>query len=78
MRPSNWKLYMRTQRLISERKERVLEQQLEADQKRALKMRIDDLPSIIGKLFLVLNLFAKFKNENNCFQAELVILFTIH
>lgn len=53
MRPSNWKLYMRTQRLISERKERILEQQLEADQRQSLRMRIDDLPSIIGKLFLV-------------------------
>lgn len=42
---------MRTQRLISENKERVLEQQMEADQRRSLRMKINDLPSIIGKLF---------------------------
>jgi len=39
---------MRTQRLQYERKERILEQQLDADQKRSLKLKINDLPSIIG------------------------------
>lgn len=50
MRPSNWKLYMRTQRLNSERKERILEQQLEADQRRSLRMKISNIPSIIGNI----------------------------
>lgn len=39
---------MRTQRLQYERKERVLEQQLDADQRRSLKLKMNDLPSIIG------------------------------
>lgn len=39
---------MRTQRLQSERKEKILEQQLDADQRRSLKLKINDLPSIIG------------------------------
>jgi len=39
---------MRTQRLQYERKERILEQQLDADQRRSLKLKINDLPSIIG------------------------------
>jgi len=39
---------MRTQRLQSERKERILEQQLDADQRRSLRLKINDLPSIIG------------------------------
>lgn len=52
MRPSNWRLYMRTQRLQYERKERVLEQQLDADQRRSLKLKMNDLPSIIGQIGL--------------------------
>lgn len=39
---------MRTQRLQSERKEKILEHQLDADQRRSLKLKINDLPSIIG------------------------------
>lgn len=39
---------MRTQRLQQERRERISEQQLEADQRRSLKLKINDLPSIIG------------------------------
>jgi len=41
---------MRTQRLKLEQKERILEQQIEADQKRSLRMRINNIPSIIGNL----------------------------
>lgn len=52
MRPSNWRLYLRTKRLILEKKERILEQQMEADQRRSLRMKINNIPSIIGK-FLV-------------------------
>lgn len=52
MRPSNWRLYLRTKRLMLEKKERVLEQQMEADQRRSLRMKINNIPSIIGK-FLV-------------------------
>lgn len=50
MRPSNWRLYLRTQRLQSDKKERILEQQLEADQKQSLRMKINNIPSIIGKI----------------------------
>ena len=39
---------MRTQRLQYERKERILEQQLDADQRRSLKLKMNNLPSIIG------------------------------
>lgn len=49
MRPSSWRLFIRTQRLQAEKRERIKEQQLEADQRRSLRMRIDELPSIIGK-----------------------------
>lgn len=54
MRPSNWRLYLRTKRLILEKKERILEQQIEADQRRSLRMKINNIPSIIGK-FLIFN-----------------------
>lgn len=50
MRPSNWRLYLRTKRLQSERKEQILEEQLEADQKRSLRMKINNIPSIIGAI----------------------------
>lgn len=53
MRPSNWKLYLRTQRLKSEREERIFEQQLEADQRKSLRMKISNIPSIIGNFFLL-------------------------
>lgn len=52
MRPSNWKLYLRTHRLKSEREERIFEQQLDADQRKSLRMKINNIPSIIGKIFL--------------------------
>lgn len=52
MRSSNWKLYMRTKRLQFERRERIKEQQLEIDQKRSAKMKINNIPSIIGKSLL--------------------------
>lgn len=39
---------MRTQRLQFERKERILEQQLDADQRHSSKLKINNLPSIIG------------------------------
>lgn len=51
MRPSNWKLYMRTKRLQNEKKELILAQKLEADQRRSLRMKIDNIPSIIGTYF---------------------------
>jgi len=52
MRPSNWRLYMRTRRLQWQRKEKILEKQIEVDQKRMLRMKINNIPSIIGKIFL--------------------------
>lgn len=45
---------MRTQRLQSEKKERIMEQKLEAEQKRLMRIKLNNLPSIIGKLFLIL------------------------
>jgi len=54
MRPSNWRLFVRTQRLKSEKKEKILEHKLETDQKRMLGMKINSIPSIIGKIFLFL------------------------
>lgn len=48
MRPSSWRLYMRTQRLQAEKRERVKELQLEVDQRRSLRMKTNILPSIIG------------------------------
>lgn len=53
MRPSNWKLYLRTKRLQMEKKERILEQKLEADQRKSLRMKISNIPSIIGKILFV-------------------------
>lgn len=50
MRPSDWRLYMRTRRLKMERQEKILEQQVEADQRRSLRMPVSNIPSIIGKL----------------------------
>lgn len=52
MRPSNWRLYLRTKRLLMEKKERILEQQIEADQRRSLRMKINNIPSIIGKFLI--------------------------
>ncbi|XP_025423199.1 nitric oxide-associated protein 1 [Sipha flava] len=77
MRPSNWRLYMRTQRLMSESKERVLEQQMEADQRRSLRMKIDDLPSIIGRIGYTFynplsNDTVLKKNENDSFASNIV------
>lgn len=53
MRPSYWRLYMRTHRLQSEKKEKLLERQIEVDQRRTLKMKINNIPSIIGKTLLI-------------------------
>ncbi|XP_050436060.1 nitric oxide-associated protein 1 [Adelges cooleyi] len=50
MRPSNWRLYLRTQRLMREKKQHIIEKQLENDQKRLSKMKINNVPSIIGRL----------------------------
>lgn len=51
---------MRAQRLKAEKKGRILEQQLEADQKRALRMKINTIPSIIGNLMNYLQIFYAF------------------
>lgn len=55
LRPSNWRLYLRTQRLKLLKNKRILEQQLEMDQRRSLRMKINNIPSIIGKLFNIFN-----------------------
>lgn len=52
MRASNWKLFMRTRRLQLERRERIKEQQLEIDQKRSARIKINTIPSIIGNSLL--------------------------
>jgi len=63
MRPSNWRLYLRTRRLQYEKKEKILKQQIEVDQKRMLRMKINNIPSIIGKIFLIFFIRLKFKNQ---------------
>lgn len=57
LRPSNWRLFLRTQRLKLLKSQRMLEQQLEMDQRRSLRMKINNIPSIIGKSFIIFNFY---------------------
>lgn len=46
-----WRIFRRTSRIIEERRMATLEKQLERDQARANKTKVNTLPQIVGKLF---------------------------